>query len=568
MSRVSKHPPQGASAHVDTFCREHLPAVELWPDMDYSSLPELAAIPARVNCATLLDRNADDNPERTALLFEDRTWSYGELREAANRIAHVLVSDLGVVPGNRIMLRAANNPMMVACWFAVMKAGAVAVATMPLLRWRELAHIADKARIAVALCDRDLREDAQLAFETSDALERIVLFQGDLSGAEEGAAERRVDATDSGVALASLGTLMQAHDPAFDNVDTAADDVALIAFTSGTTGRPKGTMHFHRDVLAACECFPRLLEATCEDVFCGSPPLAFTFGLGGLVLFPMHVGAATCLVDKPVPEILLGHVAAVGVTVLFTAPTAYRAMLGLLPEHDISSLRVCVSAGEPLPASTWEEWHAATGLRIIDGIGTTELLHIFIAAAGDDILPGATGKPVPGYEACVIGDDLEPLPPGEVGRLAVRGPTGCRYLADARQAEYVVNGWNLTGDAYVVDDDGYFSFCSRTDDMIISSGYNIAGIEVEDALIAHPAVLECAVVGVPDETRGQVVKAFVVADAGSLSTDDDAALCAELQDFVKQRIAPYKYPRAVEFVERLPRTGTGKVQRYRLRARG
>ena len=548
--------------------------------MDYAVLPELAAISAQVNCASLLDHNADAHPERPAILFEGRTWSFAELRDAADRIAGALVAELGVVPGNRVMLRAPNNPMMVACWFAVMKAGGVAVATMPLLRWRELVYIAEKAGIAVALCDRDLRESIELAAETSEALRNIVLFDGDLPygesvGADPGDGAADGDGEGSGHPLgsgepdqASLEALMQGHAAEFSNVDTAADDVALIAFTSGTTGEPKGTMHCHRDVLAACECFPRLLDATPDDVFCGSPPLAFTFGLGGLVLFPMHAGAATLLVEKPVPEILLEGVASGRATVMFTAPTAYRAMLGSLDKHDISSLRVCVSAGEPLPAATWEAWHDATGIRIIDGIGTTEMLHIFIAAAGDDIRPGATGKPIPGYEARVVGDDSELLPPGEVGRLAVRGPTGCRYLADERQSEYVVDGWNLTGDAYVVDDDGYFIFRSRTDDMIVSSGYNIAGIEVEDALIGHPAVLECAVVGVPDEARGQIVKAFVVADAAAMSAQDETALSAALQDFVKQRIAPFKYPRAIEFVERLPRTGTGKVQRFRLRERG
>ena len=305
-----------------------------------------------------------------------------------------------------------------------------------------------------------------------------------------------------------------------------------------------------------------------DDLFCGSPPLAFTFGLGGLVLFPMHAGAATYLVERPVPETLLAHIGAAGVTVLFTAPTSYQAMLGHLDGHDVSSLRVCVSAGEPLPAAIWEAWREATGIHIIDGIGTTEMLHIFIAAAGDEIRPGATGKPIPGYTARVVGEDLESLPPGEVGRLAVRGPTGCRYLADDRQSEYVVDGWNLTGDAYVVDEAGYFSFRSRTDDMIVSSGYNIAAIEVEDALITHPAVLECAVVGVPDAAQGQIVKAFIVVDAAAQSADDETTLRAALQDFVKQRIAPYKYPRAIEFVERLPRTGTGKAQRFRLRERG
>jgi 2-aminobenzoate-CoA ligase len=352
----------------------------------------------------------------------------------------------------------------------------------------------------------------------------------------------------------------------FANVDTAADDTALIAFTSGTTGKPKGTMHFHRDVMAACDCWPRTtLRATSDDLFTGSPPLAFTFGLGGLLLFPMRIGAATLLVERPAPDALLDAIDKHRATVLFTAPTSYRAMAPSVPDHDLSALRKCVSAGEALPSSTRKLWKDATGIEIIDGIGSTEMLHIFISHDEAHARPGSTGTPVPGYRACVMDDAGRPLPAGQVGHLAVKGPTGCRYLDDPRQANYVRNGWNYTGDAYLIDEDGYFIYQARTDDMIVSAGYNIAGPEVESALLLHPAVSECGVVGVEDAQRGQIVKAFIVLKPGR---EGDAALTAELQDFVKRTIAPYKYPRAVEYLGTLPRSDVGKLQRFRLRMRG
>ncbi|MBV9407693.1 MAG: AMP-binding protein, partial [Candidatus Eremiobacteraeota bacterium] len=425
----------------------------------------------------------------------------------------------------------------------VVKAGCVVVTTMPLLRAKELVDVIGAAQITHAICDLRLSEELENARPACPTLGTVIFSHDDRP--------------------AGLAAMAARRSPAFDNAATASDDVCMIAFTSGTTGRPKGTMHFHRDVLAICDTFPPSSFApTPDDVFVGTPPLAFTYGLGGALLFPLRAGASTVLIEKPTPEALLGAIQTFGATVCFTAPTSYRAMAPLAKDYDLRTLRACVSAGETLPVATRKLWEDATGVRIIDGIGSTEMLHIFIAAAGDAIRPGATGKPVPGYVACILDDDGAPLPPGNVGRLAVKGPTGCRYLADPRQRDYVKHGWNLTGDAYLLDDDGYFWYQARTDDMIVSSGYNIAGPEVEAALLEHPRVLECAVVGAPDDARGMIVKAFVVLREGS----GDAALVAELQEFVKARIAPYKYPRAIEFAETLPRTQTGKLQRFKLRS--
>jgi 2-aminobenzoate-CoA ligase len=535
------------TAHLDTFARDNLPPRELWPEFSFD-LPELQ-YPERLNCATeLLDRMVErglgDNP---VFYTPNERWTYRELLERANRIARVLCDDFGLVPGNRVLLRAANNPMLVACWFAVIKAGGIVVTTMPLLRTRELAVILEKARIGLALCDERLAEELEQARTHAPVCERVCCFNG--SGQPGAAAE--------------LEARMRRAAPEFDKIDTSSDDTALIAFTSGTTGRPKGTMHFHRDVMAICDCFPRsTLKPTADDVFVGSPPVGFTFGLGGVVTFPMRIGASAVLLEAAPPDVLLQAIEEFRASVCFTSPTAYRMMLDKAVGFDLSSLKKCVSAGEPLPLPTFEAWQQRTGLYIIDGIGATEMLHIFISAAEDGIRPGATGRPIPGYRAMVVDDDMRPLPPGEIGRLAVRGPTGCRYLADERQSEYVRGGWNITGDAYTVDEDGYYWFQARTDDMIISAGYNIAGPEVEEALLEHDAVAECAVVGATDPVRGQIVKAFVVPRPG---IDRSDVLGKELQEFVKRRIAAYKYPRAIEFLDALPRTETGKVQRFRLR---
>jgi 2-aminobenzoate-CoA ligase len=531
------------SAHVDSFCRDHLPPRELWPAFDFS-LPELQ-YPERLNCATeLLDGMvAAGHGDRVVLRFPGGEWTYRQLLETSNRIAHVLVDDLGVVPGNRVLIRGPNNPMMAACWFGVVKVGAVVVCTMPLLRVRELTYLAEKARITLALTDTRVAEECDGAF--TQAGSRVVHFS--TKGEPD-----------------SLEALMANKPTTFANCDTAADDVVLIAPTSGTTGNAKGTMHFHRDVMAICDCFPRsIVRPEPNDIFAGSPPFAFTFGLGALLLFPMRFGASALLLEQGAPPHLIKGIQEHRATMCWTSPTGYRAMLGMLPEHDLSSLRICVSAGEHLPLATFEAWRDATGIRIIDGIGATEMLHIFISASGDDIKPGSTGRPIPGYQATTVGENGEELPPNEIGRLAVRGPTGCRYLDDRdRQRSYVQHGWNLTGDSYRRDGDGYFWYVSRTDDMIITGGHNVAGAEVENVLLEHPAVGECGVVGVPDAERGQIVKAFIVLRAGHAAND---ALARELQDFVKREIAPYKYPRSIEFLERLPRTETGKLQRFRLR---
>jgi len=530
----------GYSAHVDTFAKDHLPPQAEWPELIFK-LPELH-YPERLNCAgELLDRMAEQHPDRPCLRAPGLLWSYGQLLEQANRIAWVLTREMGLVPGNRVLLRGTNHPMLVAAWFGVMKAGGIAVTTMPLLRAKELTEVVNKAQISHALCDIRLKEELEQARPGCPSLEQVVYWG-------EGG---------------QLEALMHRQPAHFANVETASKDTCLIAFTSGTTGRPKGCMHFHRDVLAICDTFARhVLRASPDDLFTGSPPLAFTFGLGGLVLFPLRIGASSLLLEKASPELLLPALAEFRASVLFTSPTAYRAMAAQASQHDLSALRKCVSAGEPLPASTRRLWKEATGIELIDGIGATEMLHIFISHTEEEAKPGATGKPVPGYEACILDEQGRPLPPGQVGRLAVRGPTGCRYLADERQRNYVQHGWNITGDAYLMDEEGYFVYQARTDDMIVSSGYNIAGPEVEDALLLHPAVAECAVVGVPDPERGQIVKAFVVLRPGVAPS---AELAKELQDFVKQKIAPYKYPRAIEFRESLPRTQTGKLQRYLLR---
>jgi 2-aminobenzoate-CoA ligase len=538
-----------ASAHIDGFARERLPPREQWPAFEFD-LPVLR-YPPRLNCGVeLLDRMvAAGHGDRPVLVTPHERVTYRQLLERANRMARVLTEDYGLVPGNRVLIRAANNPTFVAAWFAVAKAGGIVVATMPLLRARELAVILEKAQIGLALCDERLAEEMEAAVATAPVCRRIAWFNG--SGLPGQGAE--------------LEQAMARKPADFANCDTAADDIVLIAFTSGTTGKPKGTMHFHRDVLAISDCFPRfVLKPRADDVFIGSPPIAFTFGLGGLVTFPMRVGASTVLIETPSPDNLLQAMAEFRATVCFTAPTAYRRLADKVAGTDIRSLRRCVSAGETLPLPTFEAWQSATGLSIIDGIGATEMLHIFIAASDDDIRPGATGKPVPGYRAMVVDEAMQPVPAGQVGRLAVRGPTGCRYLADERQKDYVVEGWNLTGDAYRMDEDGYFWFQARTDDMIVSGGYNISGPEIEEALLEHEAVAECAVVGAPDPDRSAIVKAFVVLRAGKAASPE---LARALQDFVKQRIAPYKYPRAIEFADNLPRTETGKVQRFVLRQR-
>ncbi len=530
------------SAHVDTFACDNLPARELWPEILDGH--EAYTYPERLNCVVpLLDRwIAEGRGDAPCLFSPDGDLTYRELFELVNRTANVLVHDLGLVPGARLFLRSANNTSMVATYLAGLKAGLVVVATMPLLRAKEIAFPINKARIAVALCDGKLADEMEKARPATPGLRRIVYW---------GTGEPD-----------SLERMVERASPVFEAVDTAADDVCLIAFTSGTTGEPKGCMHFHRDMLAICDGFGgHILRATQADRFIGSAPFAFTFGLG-IVLFPMRIGASFVVLERAGPDDLPPAIERFGATICFTAPTAYRAMIAKLGAHDTSSLRKCVSAGETLPRATFEAWHRATGIKLIDGIGGTEVLHIYISAAEEEIRPGSTGRAIPGYQAKIVDAEGRDVPPGTVGRLALRGPIGCRYLDDPRQTNYVQHGWNLPGDSFLMDEDGYFWYQARSDDMIISAGYNIAGPEVESALLAHPAVQECGVVGAPDGDRGQIVKAYIVAAPGC-SPDD--ALARELQDFAKAEIAPYKYPRAIEFVAALPKTSSGKLQRVELR---
>jgi 2-aminobenzoate-CoA ligase len=531
------------SAHTDTFARDNLPPREQWPEFLFE-LPELK-YPGRMNCATeLLDKLVTrGHGHRIALRSPDGECTYTQLFTQANRLANVLVHEMGLKPGNRVLLRGPNNPTMAAAWFGVMKTGGICVATMPLLRAKELTDIISKAQITHALCDRRLDAELKAALPQCPTLQTVRYWYDD--GPD------------------SLDELALQQPLWFTNAATAADDVALIAFTSGTTGKPKGTMHFHRDVIAMCDCFPRsMLQVHKDDIFCGTPPLAFTFGLGGMLCFPMRYGASTVLVEKHTPQTLLETIQNFKASVCFTTPLMYRGMAAMAGGFDISSLKKCVSAGEALPDATRQLFRQATRIEIIDGIGSTEMIHIFISHTPETARRGATGYAVPGYQATVLDEEGKACPPGAVGRLAVKGPTGCRYLADERQRNYVYNGWNVTGDAYLMDEQGYFFYQARTDDMIISAGYNIAGPEVEGVLLAHPAVAECGVVGSPDAERGTVVKAFVVLKPGHPRGAD---IVRQLQDHVKNCIAPYKYPRVVEFVDALPHTETGKLQRFKLR---
>jgi len=528
-------------ALADAFVHDRLPPADAQPDFVFDR-PELH-YPAALNAAVeIVDRAvAEGDGDRIAILNDAGRWSYQALADISARIARILVEEEGLVPGNRVLLRGANTAMLFASWLGVLKAGGIAVTTMPILRTQEIAAILIKAEISHAIVDARAETDFAAAWQASLHGRSLLTYQGDDGN---GMLEARIARTA----------------PGFPPAQTRADDPALIAFTSGTTGRPKGCVHFHRDLLVPNDSFARhILKPRRDDVFACSAPIAFTFGLGALLLFPLLARATALTVERPAPADLLAAAAQYGVTILFTAPTAYKEMLRHLGDHDLSALRLCVSAGEHLPEATARAWREATGIPIIDGIGATEMMHIFIAAAGDDIRPGATGRAVPGFQACVLDERGVPLASG-IGRLAVKGPSGCRYLDDPRQAEYVHNGWNVTGDTCRLDDEGYFWYVSRSDDMIISSGYNIGAPEVENALLTHPAVRECAVIGVPCESRGQRIRAFVVASAPS------STLAKELQDHVKARIAPYKYPREIVFVDRLPKTGTGKLQRHALRA--
>ena len=534
----------GPTAHIDTFTRDRLPAEADWPVLKLDGFHYPEKLNAGVElCDRMVERGFGDN---TALIGNGRQRTYKELADWSNRIAHALVEDYGVKPGNRVMIRSANNPAMVACWLGATKAGAVVVNTMPMLRAGELGAIVDKAEISHALCDTRLMEELVACGKHSRHLKTIIGFDGTANHDAE------------------LDRIALSKSVRFQAVETGRDDVALLGFTSGTTGEPKATMHFHRDLLIIADGYAReVLKVTPEDIFVGSPPLAFTFGLGGLAVFPLRFGAAAALLEQATPANMIEIIQTLKATVCFTAPTAYRVMLKAMSEGaDLSSLRAAVSAGETLPAPVYDEWIAKTGKPMLDGIGATEMLHIFITNRFDDHRPACTGKPVSGYEAMIVYDDGNEKPRGEVGRLAVRGPTGCRYMADDRQKKYVVNGWNITGDAFTQDADGYFHFAARNDDMIISAGYNIAGPEVEAALLSHPAVMECGVIGAADDERGQIVEAHVVLAPGHRG---DALMVKILQDHVKMTIAPYKYPRRVVFTDALPKTQTGKIQRFRLK---
>jgi len=530
--------------YEDNFAHDSLPDISLQPDYSYD-LPQFQQ-PEMLNSVDKLLDNHIKSGHGNAICLRtfEKNWTYHELYEKANQIAHVLVDDLGLKSGNRVLIRSANNPMMVACWYGVLKAGGIVVATMPLLRSKELTTIIDCAEISHAFTDLHLEEEMNLVKSTF--LKRVCKYDGTEKSQSE------------------LEALMASKPKTFTNYHSKSNSVALIGFTSGTTGLPKMTAHYHKDIVNICEAFPTYaLQPTPDDIFTGSPPLGFTFGLGGLVLFPMYFGASTFLIEKPSPDLLLEAIQKHKISICFTAPTAWRIITTKVKDYDISSLRKCVSAGETLPLKVWQDWYDATGLKIIDGIGATEMLHIFISSNENNMRPGATGLPIIGYEAKIIDNEGNELPNNEPGRLAVRGITGCKYLnRPDKQLEYVENGWNITGDIYKKDTDGYFWFIARGDDMIISSGYNIAAIEVESVLLTHDDVLECAVVGLPDEERGMLVCAYIVLHEKNKASDD---LCKSIQQWFKEVAAPYKYPRVVYFTENLPKTETGKIQRFKLK---
>ncbi|OAN52741.1 2-aminobenzoate-CoA ligase [Paramagnetospirillum marisnigri] len=544
-------PGGGATAHVDRFARELLPPPELWPVFDYSA-DHLSHYPDRINAAVeLLDKAvADGFGPKPVFHFHTGgdgggTWTYAQLLETAERIARVLVEDFGLVPGNRVLMRSGNTPMVAACWLAVLKAGGICVMSMSLLRAKELSYIVAKAQVRIALCEQSLAEEMELTRAQAPDLAHVAYFSPMGDGSAE--LDRRLGAQPAG----------------FANVATAADDVALITFTSGTTGNPKGAMHFHRDILAVCDCWPRSYTIDADEIVVGSPSFAFTYGLAAFLTYPLRYRATAVLVSRPTPELILEAIQRYRCTSLYAVPTSFHAMLQIIGRYDVSSLRKCSSAGEHLKPKLYEDWLRATGLKLVNGIGMTEMLTHFICQPPDVAKPGATGRPVDGYSACILDDDDNPLPPGQRGRLAVRGPTGCRYLDDeARQSAFVKNGWNVTGDIMEQDEDGWFWYVDRADDMIISSGYNISAQEVERVILDHPQVFECAVVGVPDEARGNIVRACIVLTDPSRASE---VLAEDIQAFVKAAIAPYKYPRDIKFMEVLPKTQTGKVQRFRLR---
>jgi 2-aminobenzoate-CoA ligase len=532
------------SAHIDQFARNNLPQEAMQPDyiLNGYEYPEILNVGFELTDKMVLQGYGDN----IALIGNGRRRTYKELSDWTNRLANALVENYGVQPGNRVLIRSANNPAMVACWLAATKAGAVVVNTMPLLREKELVEIINKAEITHILCDSRLMEEVDKCFEKSSALKYVVPFDGTanhVSELDEVALEKSIK---------------------FETIKTTRDDVALLGFTSGTTGSPKATMHFHRDLLIIADGYAKeILNVQENDIFIGSPPLAFTFGLGGLAIFPLRFGAAATLLENASPPNMIEIIEKYKATVCFTAPTAYNMMLAAMDEGaDLSSLRAAVSAGETLPAPVYDKWLQKTGKPMLDGIGATEMLHIFISNRFDDHKAGCTGKPIRGYEAKIVDDHMNELNIGEVGRLAVRGPTGCRYLSDDRQKNYVQNGWNITGDSFSQDKNGYFFFAARNDDMIISAGYNIAGPEVEAALLSHKQVLECAVIGTPDDNRGAIVQAHIVLTEDSTESNE---LKIELQNYVKAKIAPFKYPRSIIFKNSLPKTQTGKIQRFLLR---
>lgn len=534
------------TAHIDTYIRDNMPPADMWPDMDYSVLPELAAYPPRLNAAgELLDKTvAEGHGNRPYIYFGDRIWTYADTLEAVNRAANVLVEDYGMVPGERVLLRSGNHPMLIIAWLAILKAGGIAITTMPVLRERELIYMIGKGKVQLAISDHKLSEDIEKAQKNTKDLRDILYFGMDGPG--------------------SLEARMEGKSPSFETIDTAADDPAIIGFTSGSTGTPKGTIHFHRDILAVADTFiGQVVKIQADDIVCGSPQIAFLYGLCAYMPDTMRFGASVVVVERATPEVLLQTIEKYKATVCFSTPSGYKLMFDVIDKYDTSSLRLCIAGGEPLAPAVFHGWEEKTGVKIINGLGISELLHIFISAAGDDIRPGLIGTAIPGFQVRIVDDDFKDCKPGDIGQMIVKGPNGCRYLDDLdRQKAYIRDGWNQSGDLCKMDADGYVTYEARTDDMILTGGYNVSGLEVEAVLLEHDAVREVAVVGSPDPDRGQIVKAFIELRDKSAASD---ALVGQMQDFVKSQISAFKYPRAIEFVDELPHTPTGKIQRGALR---
>ncbi len=531
------------------------PPRELWPRFGLD-FPEAREWPAKLNIAEVL---VDDNLKRgdkPAILYEDRQIKYRELQLMINKFGNAL-KVLDVKPYDRVMLRLPNIPEFIVSSLAVQKLGAVSVPTFTLLKAKELSYIASDCEAKVLITTPSLLEDVEKAKGELKTIRHIVLADAKPSEVE--------------APYIAFDYLMDDFKEAtgLEPVRVDQDEVTLLLYTSGTTGPPKGCIHTHRHYLAVADCYAKnVLQAREDDVWGGPPTMAFAYGHTGLICNPLRHGATTSLVGSGrfEPASMFQLIEKHGISVFYGVPTAYRTMVALKHErgkYDFSSLRVCVTAGEPCPPSLYYTIKEFFGCEVLEHMGCTELFNGFISTRFGQVKPGSMGLAVPGYDVRILGDDGNEVKTGEVGHLAVAGPIGIRYWKlPEKQAESVRNGWNHTGDMAYKDEEGFFWFASRSDDIIKTAAYRVSPHEVEEALIKHGAVAEAGVIGVPDLERGQIIKAFIV-----LKPDHkpSSRLEEELRVFVKDQIAPYKAPKEVEFVKELPKTETGKIRRAELK---